>query len=149
MSHTSSIKGMVMTDINALKAAVADLASQGIKVSIIPDATPRAYYTDQKGLGRADFVIKLADAPYDVGIYATKTADGRTTYEARTDFWGQHVERILGVPCSDAALRDQSKLGKLFQAYGVQTTMNALRAQGKTPVRQRDAAGNEKLTIQF
>lgn len=126
MSHTTAIKAVKLTSITAIRAAVATLASQGVKVSLVEGAKPRAYFPDQPGMGKADFVIVLGDAPYDIGLY--KQPDG--SYEPRTDFYKGSVERVLGTTASKPEYADQAKLGKLFQAYAVEATVEAARKKG-------------------
>lgn len=115
MSHTTSIASIKITNIAALRLAIAELAAQGLKIALQEGGTPRAYYPNQTGLGVADFVVKLGDARYDIGLYKDK--DG--AYEARTDFWAGDVEKVLGAPASSPAAAGQAKLGRLFQAYGL------------------------------
>lgn len=94
-------------------------------------------------MGKADFVIKLDNSKYDVGLY--RQEDG--TYEARTDFWGQHVERVLGAPASKPENAVQAKLGKLYQAYGIQAAMSQARSKGLNVRRVAGQNGEEKLVL--
>lgn len=147
MSHTTAIKSTKIMSATALRAAVAELASKGIKCSLVENQVPRSYYSafgrEQKGMEQADLVMKLDDAPYDIGFY--KQADG--SYEPRTDFWQQHVEKILGTPASKPEYADQAKLGKLFQAYGIHATMEQARMQGKNLRRVDHADGRVQLVL--
>lgn len=143
MSHTTSIKGIKITDAAILQAAVASLAKQGIRCSLLRDATPRAYYANQQGLGKADFVLQLGDASYDVGFY--KQADG--SYEPRTDFWGGSVAKVLGGVASEPEKTDQAKLGRLFQSYGVEAAVAKARRNGQTLTRTTGKNGEIILTI--
>lgn len=143
MSHTSTIKGIKITNIAALEAALKELTENGTKLTLIKDATPRAFYPDQKGLGKADYVIKIHAAPYDIGLY--KQDDG--SYEPRTDFWQKHVEKVLGVPAASPEKADQAKLGKLFQMYAVCAATAVARSQGKMVRRINGTDGKVKLEI--
>lgn len=143
MSHTASISGIKIVDIAALQSAIAELATGGIKISLQTGGTPRAYFNNQKGMGVADYVIKLADAPYDIGLY--KQPDG--SYEPRTDFFQSHVEKILGAQCSMKGKEDQAKLGKLFQMYGIHATTLAARKTGKTVRRITGKDGAVQLEV--
>lgn len=124
MSHTATIKGVEITDVKALEAAVRDLNKAGVPCELIANATPRAYYHGQEGLGKADFVLKLHNSKYDVGLYKS----GKN-YEARTDFWQKHVENQLGVQ-DDKVDPNQAKLGKLYQLYAVNATERSLTMKG-------------------
>lgn len=144
MSHTTTIKAIAIVDVEALRAAVAELAQSGMKISLQDGGTPRAYFNNQKGMGAADFVIKLGDAPYDIGVYKNEAG----TYELRTDFWGGSVERVLGAQASSAEKRDQAKLGKLYQMYGVHATLRQARKQGYSARRHVAADGTIKVELE-
>lgn len=109
-----------------MQAAVAELRGQGISIDLIQDAVPRAFYSSQEGMGKAPYVLKLNSSKYDIGLYP----DGKGGYEARTDFWGQHVENVLGAKASSAETREQAKMGKLFQAYALCAAEEQARNQG-------------------
>lgn len=144
MSHTTTIKAIAIVDIEALRAAIAELAQSGVKISLQEGGKPRAYFPDQKGLGTADFVIKLGDAKYDVGVYKNDTG----SYELRTDFWSGSVEGVLGAAASSAEKRDQAKLGKLYQMYGVHATLRQARKQGYSARRITAPDGTIKLELE-
>lgn len=144
MSHTTSIRSIKIQSIPALEAAVAELAGKGIRVSLISNATPRAYYQGQQGMGKADYVIQLADAPYDVGIYKDGENGG---YEARTDFFMGSVEKILGARASSQEHVQQARMGKLFQAYAINAAQLEARRKGYSTRRIAGADGVEKLVV--
>lgn len=143
MSHTTSIKAVKIQSITALQAAVEELNTSGTRCSLVPNSTPRAYSAGQAGLGMADFVVKVPDAKYDIGLY--KQDDG--TYEARTDFWMGSVERVMGVPVIKAENAMQAKMGKLFQMYGVHAATEAARRKGHSVRRIVKADGTISLEL--
>lgn len=144
MSHTTAIKSIAITSIPALRKAVEFLQSKGIKCSLRENDTPRAYYSNQAGMGKADFVLKLDASRYDVGFY--KGEDGK--YEARTDFWQGDVERVLGVPATaETRGSSQHQLGRLFQAYAMCATEEQVRKQGYMVTRQFQTNGDVKLVV--
>lgn len=143
MSHTSAVKSIAITSIEALRAAVTELNANGVKCSLIENASPRAYYQNQTGLGKADFVIKLENSRYDVGLY--KSAAGG--YEVRTDFWGEDVKNQLGAAASGPGKAEQAKLGKLFQAYGIHAALQQARSKGLMATRQKGANGVEQVVV--
>lgn len=144
MSHTTAIKGISIQNIAALRAAIDELNTIGIKCSLIEDATPRAFYPDQKGLGKADFVIKLDASRYDVGLY--KNADG--AYEARTDFWAGEVAKVLGGKATAPEHAQQAQMGKLFQMYGIHAATLEARRTGKMVRRvTNEETGQVKLVL--
>jgi hypothetical protein len=150
MSHTTAIKGVNITNIDALRAAIEELAEKGIKINLTEGGTPRSYYSahgrEQEGMGKADFVIGLADAAYDIGLYLGE--DG--VYEARTDFWNYNVksvESVLGAAASAPEYETQAKMGKLFQAYAIHATLATARMQGKSVQRITKKDGTEQLVV--
>lgn len=143
MSHTTSIKAIKIQSIAALRAAVTELATSGVRCSLVENATPRAYFSDQQGMGQADFVIKLDAAQYDVGLY--KQPDN--TYEARTDFYGGSVESCIGGAAKSEEHREQAKMGKLFQMYGVHAAMEQARKKGLNVRRINQQDGTVKLEL--
>lgn len=144
MSHTTAVKSIAITSITALRAAVEELSQKGIRISMVENEVPRAYFANQQGMGKADFVLKLADAKYDIGLY--KQDNG--SFEARTDFWGQSVENVLGAKATADQYAEQAKMGQLFQAYAVNATMEQARREGKMVQRRTDAAtGKVQLVV--
>lgn len=88
MSHTTSVKSVPIKSVNALRSAVSELQSQGIKCELVANAVPRMYYRDQiarhvkaknpndyhfhDNPEECDFVLKLPDAYYDIGFLRDK-----------------------------------------------------------------------------
>lgn len=143
MSHTSAVKSIKFTNLDALRAAVEELNGKGIKMTLVPNAKPRAYFQNQQGMEQADFVIQLGGSRYDIGLY--KQADG--SYESRTDFWGGDVEKLLGAKAGDKGRADQAKMGKLFQTYGVHAALQQARKQGLQASRVAGADGKEQVIV--
>lgn len=143
MSHTSSIKSVQIKSVSALRAAVQALTQRGIRCTLEENATPRAYYNNQQGMGQAPFVLRLPDAQYDVGFYAQP--DG--TYEARTDFFGGSVAQCIGGKATTPERRDQAQLGLLFQEYSAAAVIEQARMRGQSVVRRLNAETN-KLTLE-
>ena len=144
MSHTSTVKSIQIKSIKALQSAVQELAANGIRCELRAGGVPRAYFANQQGMGAADYVLHLADAKYDIGFY--KNADD--VYEARTDFFAQHVERVLGATLKPGqAHTDQSRLGKLFQMYALHATAEVARKQGHMVRRINKMDGTVALEI--
>ena len=143
MSHTSRISAIKIASVSALRAAIAELNSVGVKCALVENETPRAFFPNQEGMGKADFIVRLTDAPYDIGLY--KQADG--TYEARTDFWGGHVEKCVGGKATKPENADQAKMGRLFQLYGVHAATETAKRKGLSVRRINDASGKIKLEV--
>lgn len=142
MSHTATIKTLMLSDKKAIESAVAELKSKGLKCDLLENAVPRAYYSNQTGMGKADMVVKLHDSKYDVGLY--KTDEG---YESRCDFWDGQIERQLGVTAGKDDNHQQAKLGKLYNAYAVHAASRAAIQKGYQVTRNDKADGSTQLTV--
>lgn len=143
MSHTSEIKSVVFTDIDALQAAVAELNKSGVRCSLLKDATPRAFYENQQGMEKAPYVLRLSDAKYDVGFYQNDTGG----YVARTDLWGGSVASVLGVKAQNGEPAAQAALGKLYQSYAVNAAVRQAARQGYRVMRSTRPDGTIQLTM--
>lgn len=127
MSHTSTIKSVPIRDIGALQSAIDELASErGIKISLEQNAKPRMYYSNQHGV--CDYVVKLHDKPYDVGLQ--KQDDG--SYSLVCDTWAGHVRKAVGVAdsCPIDATPEEVAVGALMQSYAKHCAINTATAQG-------------------
>ncbi len=145
MSHTTTIDSVVFSDIDALKAAVAELQKSGVKCSLLVNAVPRAYYANQQGMGEAPFVLKLDDSRFDVGFYYDKDKKG---YTPRTDLFGNHVANVLGAKkTQDHETPMQCALGKLNQMYGVHAATRQAVKQGYSVRRSTKPDGTVQLTM--
>lgn len=144
MSHTSEISNIVFSDIAALKAAVNELSSKGIKCALVENAKPRAYYSNQQGMEQAPYVLQLHDAPYDVGFYAKSKGAG---YVARTDLFAGHVARILGATAKPGEEAQQAALGKLYQTYAIHAATRKAVQQGMTVQRVNNSDGSVRLVV--
>lgn len=141
MSHTSTIEGVVVTDVDALRAAVSELKSNGIKCDLLENAIPRAYYADQKGMGQAPYVVKLHDSRFDVGVYRTEDNKG---YEFRTDLHAGIVGAVLGDGNGYDGKSQLAKLNRLYVAHAA--TRQAVR-QGYKVTRVNNADGSIQLRM--
>jgi hypothetical protein len=144
VSHTTAIDNIVFQDIAALTAAVNELAAQGIKCSLEKDAVPRAYYQNQVGMEKAPYVLRLHDAPFDIGFYYDKDKGGHV---ARTDLHAGHVSRQLGVQAQGSETAMQAALGKLNQTYAIHATTRAAVAKGMQVRRVNGNDGSVRLVV--
>lgn len=149
MSHTSTVSNIVITDIQALRSALSELRSKGIRCSLKTNEAPRAFYKDQPGMGVAPYVIHLEDGRYDVGLYLTKGSN--SAYEVRYDTFGGHVETLLGVERKATNPSNNNYevagVGKLLQSYAIHATINKAAASGKSVIRDNRADGTVVLTV--
>lgn len=145
MSHTSTIKDVVFADIDALKAAIHELRSNGISCEMLENALPRAYYQNQDGMNTvAPYVLKLTDSPYDVGFYPTEGG-----LEARCDLYGGHIQKVLGVAVKAGPneSRERAAMGKLYNLYAVHATTRAAIRKGFKVNRINNTDGSVQLRI--
>lgn len=130
MSHTTTISAITITDANALRAAVDELKRRGMNIELETNSAPRAYYSNQDGMGVAPYVVRLRDSRYDVGLYEKDKG-----YEARADFWAGDIEKVLGADAREGEDPGQAKLGKLYQMYAVCAAEQQAFRQGLNPRR--------------
>lgn len=121
MSHWSTAPTNI-TNIDALRDACNML---GLKLE---EKTYARGYASNKL--KADYVIKL-DGPYDVALIQ----EGET-YSIKTDWWGGHVEKIIG-----------KEGNKLKQAYTASASVQVARAKGYPVEMQRIENGDIKLVL--
>lgn len=130
MSHTTTLKGVDIKDVSAIRSAVNNLRAKGINVELVENATPRMYYDHQAAdVGQCDFVLKLSNSPYDVGL--KKNADGK--YEAVFDEWANKVGGQIGASCpmpNTPEGRAQHAIGQFLQEYAKEAATNAAVSQG-------------------
>lgn len=144
MSHTTEINNIVFADIEALKAAVNELTSKGVKCTLIKGGTPRAYYQNQQGMGEAEYVLQLQDAPYDIGFYRDSVKKGLV---ARTDLFMGHVQRVLGANVSAGESQGQAALGRLYQTYAIHAATRKAVQQGMSVKRVNNEDGSVRLVV--
>jgi hypothetical protein len=143
MSHTTSIHSITIQDVGSLRKAIEELNSAGIRCELVENSTPRAYSPNQAGMGKADYVVRLPDATYDIGLY--KNEDG---FEARTDFYNGSVERVLGAAhVEEGEDRTQARLGKLYQRYAVCVAEKQAARSGRTVSRRTLDNGTIQLVM--
>ena len=140
MSHTTTIKEIEITDVDALKAAVNELKEKGIRCDLLENAIPRGYYSNQEGLGKADYVLHLEDSPYDIGFYKQ---NGKNAYEVRADLYADKIKKVIGVDGSGP----NASMGKLFQLYAVHAATRKAVSQGYQVSRIQKEDGTIQLQI--
>lgn len=143
MSHTSTIKAIQIQSISALRAAIAELNTTGAGLTLVENAVPRAYYQNQSGMGKADYVVQVANCPYDIGLYKNESGG----YEARTDFYAGHVAKVLGAACTKPENREQAQMGKLFQMYAIHAATEVARRKGHSVRRITKSDGTVQLEV--
>lgn len=141
MSHTTTISTLLLSDEDAIRGAITELKSQGVKCDLLEAAVPRAY--PGTNMKQADLVLNLKDSPYDVGLYKNK--DGE--YAAATDFYQGKVESILGVMPGEGDDRNQARLGKFYQAYAQSAIERQASQQGYSVSRVRSDNGAVRLVL--
>ena len=170
MSHSTTIKTVPIKSVNALRAVIAELRQSGIDIELLEDAKPRMYYADQikkQIVGAAgsnqfafnqdndvcDFVIKVNDSYYDIGLL--RNADGSGYTPVFVDYTGGAVsgapvtgtkglKHVLGAKFGGptkhwAGAREGTEedgtlhsIGKFLQGYTKHATIEAATMAGHT-----------------
>lgn len=145
MSHTTSIDNIVFSDVDALKAAVNELVSKGVKCALERNSSARAFYTNQEGMsGVHPYVLRLHDCPYDVAFVQDTKKKGLV---ARTDLFADRVAGVLGTPKAIGESKEQAALGKLYQSYAIHAATRKAVQQGMSVKRVNAADGSVKLVV--
>jgi hypothetical protein len=150
MSHISKLSSVPITDISALRSAVADLQAQGIKCKLVEGKGPRLYYDEQvEAYAKVPYTLQLQDARFDIGFEAEYDDKGiLKQYSMITDFYQDSVSKQLGYnnpqPGEDL---NTLQLGKLYQAYAKHAALNSAYADGYDAVAVTDSKGLVHLTI--
>lgn len=145
MSHTTEINEVVFSDVEALKQTAVALNAKGVRCTLEQNATPRAYYANQQGMGKAPYVLRLKDAQYDVGFYQDKTKGGLV---ARADLFMNNIANVLGAPITkDGETANQAAMGKLFQTYAITAAKRKAVQQGYTVREQVKGDGSVQLVL--
>lgn len=148
ISHTTTINGINITNPTAIRKAVDNLRARGVSISLVENATPRMYYSHQEAeVGSCEFVLRLPDAEYDVGL--KKQADG--TYAPVFDEWANSVGRQVGGQCAIPKTAEEKSMwaiGSFSQEYAKEAAISAAQAQGySVQSATTDADGNVNLVF--
>lgn len=150
MSHTTTLKAVQIRDLDALRAAVAELQASGVNCELVQDAVPGMYYGTQHS--KCDYVLKFPEATYggkryDLGF--DRQADG--SYAMVFDDWQSTLRNQIGAACplpDTAEGKAQHAVGRFTQAYAKHAAMNAAMAQGyMVEGTEIDQDGNVHLTL--
>ncbi len=131
MSHTTTIKGVHITNADAIRLAVNDLRARGIDIALKTNATPRMYYREQeREVGKCEFVLSLPKGHYDVGL---KWNADTNQYDPVFDEYMGDVSNNIGATCpipADLGESGNAAIGQFTQLYGRHATRMAAQAQG-------------------
>lgn len=148
MSHTTTLKGVAIRDVSALRQATTKLKAKGINCELVENTRPRMYSTQQGPT--CQYVLKLHDGKYDVGFH--KQSDG--TYAPVFDEWRGHVGNQIGADVNVCPMpgtpegKAQHQIGQFMQAYTEAATVNAAVGQGYSVEESvTDEQGNVHLTL--
>lgn len=139
MSHNVTVTGSGIKDIEVLRRAINELASEGVRASLEQSTTFRGW------MGRvenAPYVIKLPGEPYDIGLVQTE-AGGEWQLRAESGFAPTCLR-----PPRDALLCDEATapsrgstagmIGLLMQRYQLLTAEDAAIQAGYITSREFD-----------
>jgi hypothetical protein len=131
MSHTTTLKSVVIKDAGALISAINELA-ETVNCSLKENVKPRMYYSNQGEVCR--YVLNLHEATYDVGF--AEQADH--TYTPVFDEFNNIVKNQIGASCplpvkdgkTTPDEKAQHAIGKLMQLYAKHAIINEALNQG-------------------
>lgn len=148
MSHTTTLKGVAIRDVAALRTAATQLKAKGVNCELVENVKPRMYSTQQGPT--CEYVLKLNDGRYDVGFH--KQSDG--TFAPVFDEYQRHVGKQIGADVNACPMPDtpegkaQHQIGQFMQAYTEAATINTAVAQGYTiEGTVTDEDGNVHVTL--
>jgi len=144
LSHTTTVRSVKITDINALQLAITQLKAEGVNIDLLQNAVPRMYYNNQHG--KCAYVVKLHNSPYDVGLELQ--ADG--SYIPVFDEFSGHVAKQIGAKRAIKRGEEtaQHALGNLLQKYAVNVAVNTASMQGYiVESTEVDTDGNVHITL--
>lgn len=173
MSHTTQVKTVPIKDISALKKAIEELKKEGVNITLEEKAIPRMYYVNQlqKHMGLksdvCDYVIRVNDAYFDVGLVKDEEAGGYTPVFDDYSRKGPNplsrkgngaIKKFLGAPFTGkvehwSGRRDDTEqtlhsIGKLMQSYTKHAAINAAVKAGHTVLgTTKDKDGNVQLRL--
>jgi hypothetical protein len=130
MSHTTKLKGTVIRNIEAMRAAIAELAAQGVAVELVEKAKPRMYYQNQHGV--CEYVVRLPNSRFDVGLDLQEDGSYVPVFDTHANLVGQHLGADVNVCPVPRGQEGQAahQIGKLMQSYAKHAAMQEAAAQG-------------------
>lgn len=151
MSHTTTLNGLAIKDVQAMRTTVTELQAKGINIVLKENVKPRMYFGNQHG--ECAFVLSLPDSKYDVGL--ERQEDG--SFVPVFDEYQGHVGNHLGADQSVCPMPDYSNsedralhaIGQFSQGYAKNAAINAAAAQGYSVTDTSvDDAGNVHLILE-
>lgn len=99
MSHTTYVKGLMITSPNAIRIAVKALQKKGLKLNLLENQVPKMYFPHQEQeIGKCEFVLKMEDSRLDVGLkYNKKNGE----YELYYDKHANYIRNVIGYDGDD------------------------------------------------
>lgn len=146
MSHVTRVDSVPIESIEAVRAAVKELQGQGIKIELVAKQAPRMFFPHHET--ECDWVLKLQDCVYDIGLEAKKDTNGKFThFEPMLDVYKDKIHAILGNEHTEGTVTEKA-IGKFLSAYQKNNMMITAKKQGYN-VRgtQVDKNGNLNLVL--
>lgn len=136
MSHNVLISDVKIKNLSALRAAVAELAKEGVKIAL--DETARTFRTYDGQPNKCDLAIRMSDERGDVGL--VKGQDG--TYTPVYDPYLFSKDSGIACPYTPGRGSDNRQaIGLLLQRYAVCTTEIEAAMQGHACTREQGKDG--------
>lgn len=127
MSHTTTIRSVKVTDLDALRKAVADLKNSGVDCDLVENAQPRMYFGNQSG--KCEYMLRLNKGRYDVGFQKQKDGSYAPIFDEYQNYVGSQIGAKCALPTT-AEGRAQHQIGQLMQGYAKHAAINAATQRG-------------------
>jgi hypothetical protein len=146
ISHTTTLKGVVIKDTNALTSAVNDLIAEGVNCSLVQNQKPRMYYSHQGKV--CDYVLKLPKCNFDVGFDKQEDGSYAPMFDEHANYVGSQIGATCPMPDSQEG-RAQRQLGRLLQHYQKHVAINTASLNGLSFMGQTIDAATGDFQLQF
>ena len=126
ISHTTRVKAVKVTDIDALRAAVDTLARErNVKITLEENTGARLWSTEPK----FPYVVKVKDCRFDVGFERGEDGSYTPVFDAHGGYLAQFVgggQKLAKTPEEQML----SNIGGLMQAYTREVLTRTAQMQG-------------------
>ena len=146
MSHVTTIDTVPIKDIDAVKKAVKELKKLGVSCELLKDSRPRMYFNSHEEL--CDYVIKLNESPYDIGLRRKEDEGKFKEYELIFDGYKNHICKLVGYTDKK---QDEDKhlrhVGQFTKLYSKHATINQAKKQGYRVTTKQNKDGSLNLVL--
>lgn len=133
MSHDVKVTGVKITNIEDLRAALAQLNQRPgfARLNLVEKGTYRAYYESQKK--QCPYIIDIEGCSYNVGLTQEKDENGNDYYVPIIDTYGDYIKRAICNQKGENKSFYTTPLGPLdlvMQEYSAQAAIRGAQEKG-------------------